>query len=121
MDNDIAVQIAAIGGLAILCQWLGWRLKLPAIVFLLTAGLAAGPLTDWLKPDELFGDLLFPLVSLCVAVILFEGSLTLRFSEIRGVEKVVVRLVSWGTLVSWVITAFATIWLADTSWQVAML
>jgi NhaP-type Na+/H+ or K+/H+ antiporter len=121
VSHDIAAQIAGIGALAILCQWLGWRLKLPAIVFLLTAGLIAGPLTGWLDPDELFGDLLFPLISLCVAVILFEGSLTLRFSEIHGVQQVVVRLVTWGTLVSWVITAVATMWLVGASWQVATL
>jgi NhaP-type Na+/H+ or K+/H+ antiporter len=121
VSHDIAFQIAGIGVLAILCQWLGWRLKLPAIVFLLSAGMLAGPVTGWLQPDELFGDLLFPLISLCVAVILFEGSLTLRFSEIRGVEKVVMRLVTWGTLVSWVITALAAMWLVDASWQVATL
>lgn len=118
---DAGIQLAAIGVLAILCQWLGWRLKLPAIVFLLIAGLVAGPLTGWLQPDALFGNLLFPLISISVAVILFEGSLTLRFSEIRGVEKVVLRLVSWGSLVSWVIATLATVWLVGTSWQVATL
>ena len=118
---DITVELACIGGLAIFCQWLGWRLKLPAIVFLLLAGVVAGPLTGWLQPDALFGDLLFPLISLSVAIILFEGSLTLRFTEIRGVEKVVLRLVSWGSLVSWVIATLATLWLTDSSWQVATL
>jgi NhaP-type Na+/H+ or K+/H+ antiporter len=121
VNEHIALQIAAIGALAVACQWLGWRFKLPAIVFLLTGGLIAGPVTGWLQPDELFGDLLFPLISLCVAVILFEGSLTLRFAEIRGVEKVVMRLVTWGTLVSWVISAVAAMWLVGTSWQVATL
>jgi NhaP-type Na+/H+ or K+/H+ antiporter len=121
VDHDIAVQIAGIGALAILCQWLGWRLKLPAIVFLLTAGLIAGPLTGWLRPLEFFGNLLFPLISLCVAVILFQGSLTLRFAEIRGVQQVVVRLVTWGTLVSRVISAAATMWLVGASRLVAML
>lgn len=121
MSEDVAAYIAGIGVIAIVCQWLGWRLKLPAIVFLLTAGMLAGPVTGWLQPDAVFGDLLFPLISLCVAVILFEGSLTLRFAEIRGVEKVVVRLVTWGTLISWVITTTATMWLTGISWQVALL
>ena len=118
---DITIELAGIGVLAILCQWLGWRLRLPAIVFLLIAGVVAGPLTGWLQPDALFGDLLFPMISLSVAVILFEGSLTLRFSEIRGVEKVVLRLVTWGTLVSWVVATLATLWLTNSSWQVATL
>ena len=85
MIHDAAAQIAGIGVLAIICQWLGWRLKLPAIVFLLIAGMIAGPVTGWLQPDALFGDLLFPLVSLCVAVILFEGSLpVLRYRSEFG-------------------------------------
>ena len=121
MTDGVTAQIAGIGVIAIACQWLGWRLKLPAIVFLLAAGMVAGPVTGWLRPDEVFGDLLFPLISLCVAIILFEGSLTLRFAEIRGVEKVVMRLVTWGTLVSWVITTVATMWLTGISWQVAVL
>ncbi len=121
MTQDIALTIAGVGVLAIACQWLGWRLKLPAIVFLLIAGVVAGPVTGFLDPDALFGDLLFPLVSLCVAVILFEGSLTLRFSEIRGVERVVVRLITLGTFISWVSTTALTMWLIDVSWEVATL
>ncbi|WP_240665374.1 hypothetical protein [Cobetia sp. ICG0124] len=53
------------------------------ILPLLIVGILAGPVTGWLKPDELLGDLLFPLVSLAVAVILFEGSLTLDFKDLR--------------------------------------
>lgn len=121
MTQDTTIYIAGIGAIAVACQWLGWRLKLPAIVFLLSAGMIAGPVSGWLDPDAVFGDLLFPLISLCVAVILFEGSLTLRFGEIRGVARVVMRLVTWGTLVSWVVTAFAAIWLVGASWQVATL
>jgi NhaP-type Na+/H+ or K+/H+ antiporter len=121
MNHDIALTIAGIGLVAIACQWLGWRLKLPAIVFLLIAGLLAGPVTGFVNPDALFGDLLFPLVSLCVAVILFEGSLTLRFAEIRGVERVVVRLITFGTVISWVSTTLLTMWLIDISWEVATL
>ncbi|MGH8630303.1 MAG: cation:proton antiporter [Burkholderiales bacterium] len=100
MTQNIALTIAGIGVLAIACQWLGWRLKLPAIVFLLLASVVAGPVTGFLNPDALFGELLFPLVSLCVAVILFEGSLTLRFSELRGVERVVLRLITLGTVIA---------------------
>ena len=121
MNHDIALTIAAIGVIAIGCQWLGWRLKLPAIVFLLIAGVLVGPVTGYVNPDELFGDLLFPLVSLCVAVILFEGSLTLRFAEIKGVERVVIRLITFGTVISWVSTTYLTMWLTGASWEVATL
>ena len=80
-------------------------MRLPAILFLLLFGMLAGPVLGLLNPDDLFGDLLFPLVSLSVAVILFEGSLTLRFSELAGVGSTVRNLVTIGALVTWAITS----------------
>jgi CPA1 family monovalent cation:H+ antiporter len=113
--------LAGIGLLAIACQWLAWRVKLPAILFLLLAGIVAGPVTGWLDPNALFGELLFPFVSLAVAVILFEGSLTLRFDEIRGLQRVVRNLVTIGVLVTWLVTALATHYLLGFSWELAFL
>lgn len=66
--------------------------------FLLLSGIVAGPLLGWLDPDEMFGPLLFPLVSLAVALILFEGSLTLHFSEWKEIGTVVHRMVTIGAL-----------------------
>ena len=95
------------------CQWLAWRLKQPAILLLLLTGIAAGPVTGLLRPDELLGDLMIPLVSISVAVILFEGSLTLRISELRGHGAVVRNLVTIGVLVTWVSGALAAYLLLD--------
>lgn len=107
--------------LGFLCQWLAWRVQLPAILFLLLAGIVLGPGTGLLRPDELFGDLLFPLVSLGVAVILFEGSLGLRFAEIRGVAPAVLNLVSFGALISLGILAAAAHYIVGLSWELALL
>jgi NhaP-type Na+/H+ or K+/H+ antiporter len=70
-----------------------WRIKLPAIIFLLFAGIAAGPLTGILNTDALLGALLFPFVSFSVAIILFEGALTLKFDDIIGLQTVVRNMV----------------------------
>lgn len=113
--------LAGIGVTGMVCQWVAWRVRLPAILFLLLAGLAAGPLTGVLDPDVLFGDLLFPFISLSVAVILFEGSLTLEFREIAGLEKVIRRLVSSGMIITWTVTAMATHWIMDFPWELAFL
>jgi NhaP-type Na+/H+ or K+/H+ antiporter len=121
MNEHIALSIAAIGILALACQWLAWWVKLPAILFLLLAGIVVGPVSGWINPDVLFGDLLFPIVSLSVAVILFEGSLTLKFHEIEGLEKVVRRMVSVGMLVTCTVTTIATYYLLDVSFQMALL
>ncbi len=121
MGEHNVLLLAGIGIVGTLCQWVAWKLRLPAILFLLLAGLAVGPVVGWLNPDALFGDLLFPFVSLAVAVILFEGSLTLEFRQIKGLESVVRRLVSIGTLITWVVTTVAVHWLMDFPWELAFL
>jgi len=90
-----------------LCQWFAWRVKLPSILFLLITGIVVGPWLGWLDPDAVFGDLLTPFVSLAVAVILYEGSMTLKLSEIRGHGNVVRNLVTVGVLITWVLATLA--------------
>jgi CPA1 family monovalent cation:H+ antiporter len=121
MPLDPALTLALVGLLGIGAQWLSWWLKLPSIVLLLLVGLLAGPVAGWLNPDELLGDLLFPLVSLGVAIILFEGSLTLNLHEIRGHGQVVSRLVTVGALVSWLVIGASAGWLLDLPWQISLL
>lgn len=110
MHEQMLLGLAGIIALGIGAQWLAWRLKLPAILLLLVGGILAGPVSGLLNPDKLFGELLFPLVSCSVAIILFEGGLNLRFRELRGVGGVVVRLATLGVLVTWAL-ASAGAWL----------
>jgi NhaP-type Na+/H+ or K+/H+ antiporter len=116
-----ALTVPALLGLGFLCQWLAWRLRLPAILFLLVAGIVVGPWAQVLDPDALLGDALFPLVSLGVAVILFEGSLGLRFAELRGVAPAVLNLVSTGAVITLLGLAVAAHYLADLPWGLALL
>ncbi|MEN5036187.1 cation:proton antiporter [Pseudomonas sp. TWI929] len=120
-EEQILLSVGGIGAAALACQWLAWRLKLPAILFLLLAGIIAGPALGWLDPEALFGPLLMPLVSLAVALILFEGSLTLHLSQWREIGSVVHRLVTVGALVTWLIIALATHWLLGFDWPLAIL
>ena len=66
-------------------------------------GFVVGPFTDhrWVDPDPLIGDLLMPLVSLSVGLIMFEGGLTLKFRELDAIGSVVIRLISVGALMTW--------------------
>ncbi|HAG92525.1 MAG TPA: sodium:proton antiporter, partial [Gammaproteobacteria bacterium] len=121
METSLVMSFALIGVLGLACQWIAWRLRLPAILFLLITGIIAGPGVHWLDPDALFGDMLFPLVSMAVAVILFEGSLTLKFTEIQGMENVVWRILTVGVLTSWVSISVFTGWLLDLDWHLALL
>ncbi len=121
MDNTILLSIAGIGVLGICCQWLAWWARLPAILFLLIVGLLVGPVFEILDPDQLFGKLLFPIVSLSVAIILFEGSLTLNFEDIRGHGKTVSNLITIGALITWLIIAFSTHYLIGFPFELAFL
>ncbi|KGD65791.1 NhaP-type Na+/H+ and K+/H+ antiporter [Alcanivorax nanhaiticus] len=121
MELEIAFQLAIITVVAFGCQWVAWRIKLPAILPLLLTGLALGPLTGVVSPQDLFGDLLLPGVSLAVSIILFEGAMTLRFDEIRGLEKTVQRLVTWGALITWSVVTLSAWWLLELPLGLALL
>lgn len=120
-EQQILLAFGGIGAAALGCQWLAWRLKLPAILFLLLTGILVGPVLGWLDPQEMFGPLLMPLVSLAVALILFEGSLTLHLSEWKEVGSVVHRLVTVGAISTWIVIAVATHVLLGFDWMLAIL
>lgn len=121
MHQSIIIGLAIIVVLGIAAQWLAWRFKLPAILLLLLAGFLAGPVTGLIHPDELFGELLFPLVSLAVGIILFEGGLSLRFSEISEVKGIVRLLITLGALITWAVIAFASYTILDLNTQLSVL
>jgi NhaP-type Na+/H+ or K+/H+ antiporter len=120
-ETQILLAFGGIGLAALACQWLAWRVKLPAILFLLLSGILAGPVLGWLDPQALFGPLLMPLVSMAVALILFEGSLTLHLSQWREIGSVVQRLVTVGALATWAVITVATHWLLGFDWLLALL
>lgn len=107
MELPVPFLLVIIAIASLLAQWLAWRLRLPAILPLLLIGVLIGPALHILQPDLLFGSLLFPLVSLAVAIILFEGALTLRFDEIRGLGGVVRNLVTVGMLITFAVISLA--------------
>lgn len=116
------LELALITGLAIGGQLLASRLRVPSIVVLLALGLLAGPVAGLVDPDELIGDLLFPLVSFAVAVILFEGGLLLNLRELRGgVGSAVRRLLTVGALVTWVGVGAAAVLLLGLDTRIAAL
>lgn len=113
--------LAGIALLAAVAQWLAWRVRLPAILFLLLLGIFVGPILGVLDPDALFGDLLFPVISLSVAAILFEGSLTLKFSELSEIGRTVRNLVTIGAFVTWLLTSLIVHYLVGFSFDLVLL
>ncbi len=107
MSQQIVIAIASIVTLGIAAEWLAWRIHLPSILVLLLFGFLAGPLTGFLNPDVVLGGMLFPVVSISVAVILFEGGASLRLQDLRRIGGTVRNLVTMGALISWLLGAGA--------------
>ncbi|MEM1285815.1 MAG: sodium:proton antiporter [Pseudomonadota bacterium] len=118
--HDLIVTIALIGLLGIGAQWLAWRTQIPAIVLLLVAGLIAGPVTGLVDPSQDFGSLLKPMVALAVAIILFEGGMTLNFAEIRGTAKAVRRIILIAAPLVWVLGTLAAHYIGGLSIEAAL-
>lgn len=116
-----ALVFALIGILGVGAQWIAWRTGWPGIALMLAAGFLAGPITGLINPEHTFGELLEPMVSIAVALILFEGGLNLSFRELRKTEGAVTRLVIIGVPVAWVLGALACYYLAGLVWPVAIL
>ncbi|MFE0510051.1 cation:proton antiporter [Streptomyces sp. NPDC058964] len=101
-ENEILLGIGLTFALAVGSQILAYRLRVPAIVLLLPAGFTAGALTDVVHPDKLVGPAFSPLVSLSVALILYDAGLGLDLRHLRGATRsVVLRLVVLGVLLTW--------------------
>ncbi|MEC8292651.1 MAG: cation:proton antiporter, partial [Pseudomonadota bacterium] len=109
--------IALVGALGVGAQWLAWRLQLPGIVLMLLAGVIAGPVLGVLDPARDIGPLVAPMVSVAVAIILFEGGLTLNFHQLSDAATGVKRLVFVGAPLGWLTSAMALHYGAGLGWQ----
>ncbi|MFL0355325.1 cation:proton antiporter [Erythrobacter sp. GH1-10] len=121
-----ALVIATIGLLGVGAQWLAWRTGWPAIVLMLAAGFLAGPVAGelgfrLLDPEAAFGDLLDPAIGIGVALILFEGGLSLDLRELRHSGSAVWRLATIGVAVGWALGAVAASQIGGLAWPVAIL
>ncbi|MCX2838854.1 sodium:proton antiporter [Salinimicrobium sp. MT39] len=129
------LELAGLVILGILAQWVAWKTKTPAILPLILIGLFVGPFstlishdgTKWLEPiwngeEGVFpGESLFYFVSLAIAVILFEGGLTLRRGEVGNIGPVIVKLISVGVVVTFFGAGLAAHFIYGFSWQISFL
>jgi NhaP-type Na+/H+ or K+/H+ antiporter len=122
-----ALVIATVGVLGIGAQWIAWRTGWPAIVLMLVAGFVAGPIMGSiapeyaLDPEAAFGDLLEPMIGIGVALILFEGGLSLDYRELKHSGSGVWRLATIGVVVGWALGAAAAHFIGGLSVPVAVL
>ncbi|MDP6538423.1 MAG: cation:proton antiporter [Planctomycetota bacterium] len=101
VQTAAATVVAGVAG-----QMVARRLRLPAILPLLLIGVALGPsLAGIVRPAALGGEGLRTLIGFAVAIILFEGGLSLKTESFRLAGTVIRNLVLGGALVTWAIAA----------------
>ncbi len=129
------LELAGIIVLGIIAQWVAYKLKIPSILPLILIGLFVGPFstlisqdgTKWIEPvwngtDGLFPEeRLFNFVSLAISIILFEGGLTLKKNEILNVGPSIMRLISVGSLVTFIGGGIAAHYIFNLSWEISFL
>ncbi|MFD2209882.1 cation:proton antiporter [Virgibacillus halophilus] len=119
MSPTLLFEIMLIGLLGIGSQWAAWRYRMPAIVVMSITGLLVGPVFHFINPQQDFGDLYSPIITVAVAIILFEGSLNLNFKELRGLGKPLFRIATFGAFLAWILGSLTAHYIAGLSWTVA--
>ena len=122
MDSNSIALIAAVAlGAGMIVQALARHLRIPGIVLLLATGVALGPdFLNIIRPHDL-GVGLETIVTLSVAVILFEGGLALDISRLRGEARPIRRLVTIGGLVTALGGMLAARFIMGWDWRLALL
>jgi len=130
------LELAGIIILGILAQWVAWRFKIPAILPLILIGLLVGPIaaeflsedgSKWIEPVwngeyGLFpGESLYYFVSLAISIILFEGGLTLKRSEIKHVGPVITKLITVGSAITFLLAGVLAHFIFRLSWEISFL
>src|SRR6056297_1009470 len=110
------MAFALVGVLGVGAQWAAWRMRMPAIVLMLLAGLLVGPVLVIFDPERDIGPLMGPMISVAVAIILFEGGLTLSLHSLRGAAEGVKRLVVVGAPLGWLLSTLALRYVAGLDW-----
>jgi len=119
MSSSLLFTIMLIGALGIGSQWVAWRYKIPAIVVMSLSGLIVGPILGIINPEQEFGAIYDPMISVAVAIILFEGSLNLKFKELTGLGKPLFRIATIGAFIAWILGSLTAHYVAGLSWTVA--
>ncbi len=130
------LELAGIIILGIVAQWVAWKFKIPAILPLLLIGLLVGPIAaeflsddggKWIEPiwngeKGLFpGDGLYYFVSLAISIILFEGGLTLKRSEIKNVGPVITKLITLGSAITFFGAGVVAHYIFELGWEISFL
>ena len=120
MAQEIIVGIVFVLVLGIGSQWLAWQFRVPSILLLLVVGFLAGPVTGIIDPAGLQGEWVFAFVSISIGIILFEGGLSLRLSELREIGGSVLNLITLGVLLTWLLASLGAYYIIGMSFGMSV-
>ncbi len=121
-SEQILLGLGLIIGLGILLQWIAKMLKIPGIILLLPAGILVGPVLGLVNPNEIFGNSLFPLVTIGVGILLLKGGFELNVRKLQSDTKQTVwRLVTIGVLITLAIGLVASFLIFNIPFYFALL
>jgi NhaP-type Na+/H+ or K+/H+ antiporter len=121
-DSEIIIGLATIVVFGVGAQWIGRRTGVPSLLILLPAGLLAGDVLGLVEPEKLFGDLLFPGVTLLVSLLLFQSGLQLRLRDLPGTARSsVARLASVGLTITFLGASLTAAAVLDVPTELAFL
>jgi NhaP-type Na+/H+ or K+/H+ antiporter/mannitol/fructose-specific phosphotransferase system IIA component (Ntr-type) len=116
----LTIIIALFSGIFLIV--IAHHLRVPAIVPLLIGGVLLGPhVLNIITPANDLKDGLKTIISMAIAVILFEGGLTLNIKGFRLTDQIIKRLLSSGVLITWFGTAISIYFLFDFSVGMSLL
>ncbi len=105
-SEGLGVLVTALTA-GVLVLILSHKLRIVPIAMLLLAGFLLGKEgLNWVNPDEL-GNSLRIILEIGIAIILFEGALTLDYSEYKKASSIILKMLSLGVMVTWVVNALA--------------
>ncbi|MEF8779571.1 MAG: cation:proton antiporter [Haloferacaceae archaeon] len=121
MSSAVLAITALVLTLGVTGQVLSEKLQIPSVLFHIISGVLIGPQGLGLVTQETFGDGLFVIVGVGVAVIVFEGAFELRRERLQQAPKAITAMVSIGALIMFLGTAAVVHYVIGPGWEVSLL
>jgi NhaP-type Na+/H+ or K+/H+ antiporter len=116
LGSAMLTTIGSIILIGMFAQWMAWKQKIPSIISLLVSGFLVGPVFGILNPREVMGqDVIFSIVEISVALILFDGAMQLKFSEFKPVSSGLKRILTLGVVIHFVLITTAAHFIMNVS------
>ncbi|MDR0901127.1 MAG: cation:proton antiporter, partial [Methanobrevibacter sp.] len=120
--DDILLGLGLIVGLGISLQWIAKIIKIPGIVLLLPAGIIIGPILNLIDPIAIFGNSLFPAVTVGVGILLLKGGLDLDLGKLEiNARKSVIRLVTVGGIITLILGVIGMVLITGLNFELAII